>query len=106
MSAVVKRGPLFCCGLVPRVDHLFGLPLLSREAVPSWQCALRWKGLALRRWFSCHAVTHMCAQIPCASCSNLKLEYWTAYRHRLQISTAAPAQRIEDQRCTDQNEYA
>jgi hypothetical protein len=58
----------------PAFKHVFGL-LWSREAVPSSQCGLMWKGAGTGDVIPPHIVTETYAQFPWGSCSNLKVDY-------------------------------
>jgi hypothetical protein len=74
MPAVVKTEPILLRCNRPAFHRVFGL-LLSREAVPSSQCAPMWKGAGAEDVVPPHTVTDTYAQFPWASCTNLKLEY-------------------------------
>lgn len=74
MPAVFKREPILLRCNTPAFHHVLGL-LLSREAVPSSQCAPMWKGAGSEDVIPPHTVTDTYAQFPWASCSNLRLEY-------------------------------
>ena len=74
MPAVFKREPILLLCNAPAFHHVFGF-LLSREAVPSSQCAPMWKGAGSEDVIPPHTVTDTYAQFPWASCSNLRLEY-------------------------------
>lgn len=74
MPAVFRRPPELLRCNTPAFHHVFGL-LLSREAVPSSQCAPMWKGAGSVDVIPPHIVTDRYAQFPWASCSNLRLEY-------------------------------
>ena len=73
MAAVFTKEHILLRCNVPAFHHVLGL-LLSREAVPSSQCAPAWKGGSDDETPS-NVVTDKYAEFPWASCPKIRLDY-------------------------------